>query len=136
MKIQKLQYRGYQINSNKLNSLWWISKDNFGVGWAKDEADAKRQVDVLIDGGSALDATAQELRAGQQELLIALMASVQKRLLASSKDWPSDWDLHELRLLLAYAFNREVSSLMQAFRGEGRKRRLAAQKVIAQRDLY
>ena len=136
MKIQKIQYRGYTICSNKLNALWWISKDNFGVGWAKDEPDAKRQVDVLIDGGSALDATAAQLRAGQKELLDTLMHAVQERLLASAKDWPSDWDGHELRLLLAYAFNREVSALMKSFRGEGRKRRLAAQKVITQRDLY
>lgn len=43
-------YRGYAINNNSLNQLWWISKGGYGVRYADDLADAKKIIDILLDG--------------------------------------------------------------------------------------
>jgi len=60
-------------------------------------------------------------RAQQRKFLRSLTREVRDHLLARSKDWPPDWDGHELRDLLAAAFERERSPLMRAPRNRRRR---------------
>lgn len=49
----KTQYRGYTINANKLNRLFWVSKGHFGVCWADSIEDAKAKIDAILARKSA-----------------------------------------------------------------------------------
>ena len=41
-------YRGYLIRHNAMCGEWWIEKDGFRIGGAKDEADARATIDMLV----------------------------------------------------------------------------------------
>lgn len=42
-------YRGYLIRLNALNGLCWIEKDGQRIAYAADKAQAKAQIDQLLD---------------------------------------------------------------------------------------
>jgi hypothetical protein len=71
-------------------------------------------------------------RREQRTLLRNFCNSVRDALLAHSKQWPDDWNGHELRELVAYAFEHERTSLM---REDGRRRRNCANEINV-RNLY
>jgi uncharacterized iron-regulated protein len=68
----------------------------------------------------------------QKELVRNFTQQVADALLSKADQWPEDWDGHDLRELVAYAFNHERTRLMR----EDRKRRRAAENEILVRNLY
>lgn len=68
----------------------------------------------------------------QRTLLRTFTRQVTDHLLSRSKDWPAEWDGHELRELAAAAFEWERTSLMR----ESRRRRRACANEIITRNLY
>lgn len=70
----------------------------------------------------------------QRKLLRSFTKQVTVRLLASSPHWPTEWDGHDIRELVAYAFDAERTSLMRE-KGS-RKRVKAVRNAIAVSNLY
>ncbi len=44
-----MSYRGYLIKHSAIYGTCWIEKDGVNIGHAKDEKDAKRIIDELLD---------------------------------------------------------------------------------------
>ena len=57
----------------------------------------------------------------QRELVRGLCASVAQALVKESENWPEHWNGHELRELVAEAFDHERTSAMRADRGRMRR---------------
>ncbi len=71
-------------------------------------------------------------RAEQKKLLRTFTRQVTDTLIARADQWPEEWDGHDLRELVAYAFNFERTNLMR----ENRKRRQACKNDILVNNLY
>lgn len=68
----------------------------------------------------------------QRQLLRSITRHMTQHLLAQSARWPAEWDGHELRELVADAFNNERTRLMR----ESRQRRKACHNAILVERLY
>lgn len=60
-------------------------------------------------------------RSDQRKLLRTFCNHVRDALLVQASEWPEEWDGHDLRELVAYAYVRERTSLMYQSRGRRRK---------------
>lgn len=69
---------------------------------------------------------------GKKHLLATFCNSVRDALLSHADQWPTEWDGHELRLLLATAFEQEVTRIMR----DDRKRKRAFEHEWMIRNLY
>ena len=68
----------------------------------------------------------------QKKLLRTFTRHVTQSLLSKAKDWPDDWDGHELRLLVKTAFDWEQTRLMK----KGTKRHKDCLNDIIVNNLY
>ena len=71
-------------------------------------------------------------RTEQRRLLRNFINAVRDHLLERSKDWPEEWDGHDLRELVASAFEWERTPIMS----KAPRRRRQTQNEIAVRNLY
>lgn len=69
----------------------------------------------------------------QVALLTTFVEQVRQVLVAKADRWPEDWDGHELRELVAYAFQYERTRLMLEKRS---RRRLDCKNTIIVDNLY
>ena len=70
--------------------------------------------------------------ADKRKLLRNFTKQVADHLLAQSARWPADWDGHEIRELVAAAFNQERTRLM----ADDHKRKRAAVNAMIVERLY